>query len=67
MRDGYFIDTLTSVVIQKSGKTGGKMIEIYEVVIYRENFKLSPSKNVLENLFDLGQIFRTIVMIYCKG
>ena len=38
MRNGYIIDTLTSVDIQEIIKIGGKVIEIYEGVIYRENF-----------------------------
>ena len=37
MRNRYIIDTLTSVDIQKNVKIGGKVIEIYEGVIYREN------------------------------
>ena len=37
------IDTLT------------KVIRIYERVIYRENFKISPFRNVLEKLFTLLQ------------
>ena len=36
MRNGYIIDTLTSVDVQKVVKIGGKVIEFYEVVIYRE-------------------------------
>ena len=31
------------------------MIEIYEGVIYRENFKISPFRKVIEKLFALGQ------------
>ena len=42
MRTGYIIDYLTSVDIQEIVKIGGKVIEIYEGVIYRENFKVSP-------------------------
>ena len=34
MRDGYIIDTLTSVDIQAIVKTGGKVIEFYKGVIY---------------------------------
>ena len=34
MRKGYIIDTLTSVDIREIVKTGGKVIEIYEGVIY---------------------------------
>ena len=35
MRNGYIIDTLTSVDIQEIGKIGGKVVRIYEGVIYR--------------------------------
>ena len=38
MRNGYTIDTLTSVDIQEIVKIGRKVIQIYEAVIYRENF-----------------------------
>ena len=36
MRNGYIIDTLTSVDIQEIVKIGGKVIGIYEGVIDRE-------------------------------
>ena len=52
-RNGYIIDTLTSVDIQEIVKIGGKVIEIYEGVIYRENFKISPFKKVIDKLFEL--------------
>ena len=55
MRNGYIIDTLTSVDICKIIKNGGRVIEIYEGVIYRENFKISPFRKVIEKLFDLRQ------------
>ena len=51
MRNGYNIDTLTSVDIQEIIKIGGKVIEIYEGKIYRENFKVSPFRNVIDKLF----------------
>ena len=53
MRNGYIIDTLTSVDIQEIVKIGGKILRIYEGVIYRENFKVSPSRKGKENLFAL--------------
>ena len=34
MRNGYLIDTLTSVDIEENVKTGRKIIEIYESVIH---------------------------------
>ena len=41
MRKGYIIAPLTSINICENVKTGGKVIEIYEVVISTENFKFS--------------------------
>ena len=49
MRNGYIVDTLTSVDMQEIVKIGGKKVENYEGVIYREN--LSPFKKVGEKLF----------------
>ena len=53
MRNGYIIDYLTSVAIQENVKIGGKVIEIYEGVIYRENFKVSPFRETIDILFAL--------------
>ena len=58
MRNGYIIDTLTSVDIQEIVKIGGKVIEIYEGVFYRENFKVSPFRKVIEKLFALRQKYK---------
>ena len=58
MRNGYIIDTLTSVDMQEIIKIGGKVIEIYEGVIYRENFKVSPFRNVIDKLFALRQKYK---------
>ena len=58
MRSGYIIDTLTSVDICEIVKTGGRVIEIYEGVIYRENFKISPFRKVIEKLFALRQKYK---------
>ena len=55
MRNGYIVDVLTSVDIQEIVKIGGKVIKIYESVIYRENFKISPFKKVIDKLFELRQ------------
>ena len=55
MRNGYIIDTLTSVDIQEIIKIGGKVIEIYESVIYRETFTVSPFRKVIDKLFALRQ------------
>ena len=58
MRNGYIINHLTSVDIQKIIKIGGKVIEIYEGVIYLENFKESPFRNVIDKLFALRQKYK---------
>ena len=58
MRNGYIFDTLTSLDIQEIVKIGGKVIEIYEGVIYRENFKVSPFRKVIDKLFALTQKYK---------
>ena len=58
MRNVYIIDTLTSVDIQEFVKIGGKVIEIYEGVIYKENFKVSPFRNVIDKIFALRQKYK---------
>ena len=58
MRNGYKIVTLTSVDIQEIVETSGKVIEIYEGVIYRENFKISPFRKVIDKLFALRQKYK---------
>ena len=55
MRNGNIVDALTSVDIQELIKVGGKVVEIYEGVIYRESFKVSPFRNVLHKLIALRQ------------
>ena len=58
MRNGYIIDHLTSVDIQEIVKIGGKVVETHEGVIYREKFKVSPFRNVIDKLFPLGQKYK---------
>ena len=58
MRNGYIIDTLTSVDICEIVKIGGKVIEMYEGVIYREKFKISPFRKVMEKRFALRQKYK---------
>ena len=45
MRNGYIVETLTSVDIQEIVKIGGEVFQIYEGVIHRENFKVCPFIN----------------------
>ena len=49
MRNGHILDTLTSVDICEIFHTCGKVIEVYEGVIYREDFEISPFGKVIEN------------------
>ena len=58
MRNGHIIDSLTSVDIQEIVKIGGKVIEIYEGVIYRKNFKVSRFRKVIDILFALRQKYK---------
>ena len=55
IRNGYIIQTLASIDIQKIVKYGGKVIESYEGVIHREIFKVSLFKKVIDKLFELRQ------------
>ena len=58
MRNGYITQVLTSVDIQEIVKIGGKVIEIYEGVICRENYKVSFFKKVIDKLFELRQKYK---------
>ena len=53
MRNGYITQVMTSVDIQEIVKNGGKVIETYEDVIYRENFLVSSFEKVIGELFAL--------------
>ena len=58
MRNGYITDTLTSVDIQEIVKIGAKVIQIYEGIIYKKNFKVSPFRKVIDKLFALRQKYK---------
>ena len=58
MRNGFIIATLKSVDIQEIVKIGGKVIEIYEGVIYRENFEVSPFRKVIDKIFASRQKYK---------
>ena len=58
MRNGYIIDTLTSVDIQEIVKIGKKVIQIYEGVIYREFFKVSLFREIIDNFFAIRQKYK---------
>ena len=58
MQNGYVTDTLTSVNVQGFIIIGGKVNEIYEGVLCRGNFKITPFTEILFELFALRQKFR---------
>ena len=58
MRNGYITQVLTSVDIEEIVKLGGKVIEFYEGVLYRENYKLFPFKKVIDKLFELRKKYK---------
>ena len=58
MRNGYIIDYLTSVDIQEIVKIGGKVVQIYEGVISRENFRVSPFRKIIDKLFAVRQKYK---------
>ena len=58
MRNGYITQVLTSVDIQESVKIGGKVIPIFEGVIYRENFEVSPFEKIIDELFALRKKYK---------
>ena len=58
MRNGYIIDYLTSVDIQEIVEIGYKVIEVYQGIIYRENFKVSPFRKVIDKLFALREKYK---------
>ena len=55
MRNRYTTQIMTSVDIKEIAKIGGKVIQIYEGVIYRENYKISPFQKVIDKLVELRQ------------
>ena len=55
MLSGYTLGTLPSVDIQEIVEIGGKVIQVWEGVIYRENFEVSPFTNVIDVVFALKQ------------
>ena len=60
MRNGYITQVLTSVDNQETEtvKFGGKVVEIYEGVIYGENFEMNPFEKVITKFFALRQKYK---------
>ena len=54
MRNGFNIETISSVDIEEIFKVGSKVFRVIENVIYEENSKTSPLRNVFEFLYNLG-------------
>ena len=49
---------MTSVDIQEIVKIGGRVVQIYEGVIYGENFKVSPIEKVFDIIFALRKKYK---------
>ena len=58
MRNGYITQVLTAVDSQEIVKIGGEVIEIYKGVIYREKYKVSLFKKIIDNLIELRQKYK---------
>ena len=51
MKNGCIVDALTSVDVQETVKFGGKVIKIFQGVIYKKNFEFSPFREGMEKMF----------------
>ena len=58
MRNGYITQVLTCVDIREIVKIRGRVVAIYEGVIYKENFKINPFEKVITKLFALRQKYK---------
>ena len=58
MRNGYKTQFLISVDIQEIVKVGGRVIEIFEGVNYREKFEINPFEKVIDILFALRKNYK---------
>ena len=58
MRNDYITQVLTSVDIQEIVKIGGKVIQIYEGVIYREKIKVPPFEKIIDEIFALRKKYK---------
>ena len=67
MRNYYIIDTLTLVDICENVKMVGKLIEIYEGVIYQENFKILLFREIVKKLFTLTQKYKEEIIDLLQG
>ena len=67
MRNGYIINILTSVDVPQIIKSGGKVTQVYEGVINRENFKISPFRTVKEKQFASRQKYKKERNVFMQG
>ena len=58
MRNGFIVVTLTSLDICEIVKIGRRVIEFYDGVIHRENFKVNPFRKDIERLFALRKNYK---------
>ena len=66
MREGYFADVLTSVVVQEITKIDGKVIEIHEGFVYFENLKYLLLKKYLVNYLNYDRNVKLKIMMLCN-
>ena len=66
MRNGYITQVLTSVDLLQIVKIGGKVIEIYEGVIYRENYKVNPFKKVIDKYLNYDKNIKKKIKKLCS-
>ena len=58
MRNRYITQIFTSVDIQQIVKVGGRVIQIYEGVIYWEIFEVNPVTKIIDEVFSLRQKYK---------
>ena len=66
VRNGYIKEVLTSIDIQEIVEIGVKVVQIYEGVIYREHFKISPSEKIIDKLVALRKNIKTKETMVCN-
>ena len=54
-RNGIIHDTLSSVDIKSIVKAGGRIIKIYEEIVYEKNLEIDPYKEFVTRLFAFGK------------
>ena len=57
-KNGIVHDTISSVDIQGIIKAGGRIIKIYEGIVYEKNLQVNPYKQFVTRLFTLRKSIR---------